>query len=300
MPPMSVASLLVPTFVLVLIGYLLRRYGGFGRSFWSDLERLIYYVLFPALLFGALASRPLQPDQASPMIYTGALFIVLGMILGFGVRWWFALAPLSFASAFQCGFRFNGYIGFALLGGLYAQDGIAAFGLLTGFMVPLANVASVWALAHHGQGRMVREIIGNPLILSTFAGLVWAGLGLPLPQMMDTTLEFLGFAALPMGLIAVGAGLRLVITGQQLGVVAYLTAVKLLALPAAAWWIGGLFGLQAEYLAAAVVMAALPTASSAYILTVRMGGDGPLVATIVAVNMLAAIVTLPIWLALLP
>ncbi|WP_245795283.1 AEC family transporter [Thioalkalivibrio denitrificans] len=299
MPPVSVASLLVPTITLVLMGYLLRRYGGFSQSFWSDLERLIYYVLFPALLFGALASRPLQLDQASPMIYTGVTFIVLGIVLGYGARWWFGLSAISFASAFQCAFRFNGYIGFAVLGALYAQDGIAAFGLLTGFMVPLANVASVWALAHHGEGRMWREIIGNPLILSTFAGLVWSALGLPLPAMVDTTLEFLGYTALPMGLIAVGAGLRLVISGRQMGAVAYLTAIKLLALPAVAWWVGGMFGLRAEYLAAAVIMAALPTASSAYILTVRMGGDGPLVASIVAVNMIAAIVTLPIWLAVL-
>lgn len=297
---MSVAALLIPTFSLVVIGYLLRRYGGFGRSFWSDLERLIYYILFPALLFGALASRPLQLEQASPMIYTGTIFIVIGMALGYATRWLFGLAPISFASAFQTGFRFNGYIGFAILGALHAQDGIAAFGLLVGFMVPLANVASVWALAHHGQGRMLREIIANPLILSTFAGLVWAALGLPLPDMADTTLDFLGMAALPMGLIAVGAGLRLVITGQQIGAVAWLTVVKLIGLPAIAWWVGGgWFGLQGEYLAAAVVMAALPTASSAYILTVRMGGDGPLVASIVATNMLGAIVTLPLWLTLL-
>ncbi len=296
---MNVASLLIPTFALVLIGYLLRRYGGFSRPFWSDLERLIYYVLFPALLFGALASRPLELGQAAPMIYTGAIFIVAGMILGYGARWLFRLTPIAFASAYQCSFRFNGYIGFALLGSLYGQDGIAAFGLLVGFMVPLANVASVWALAHHGQGRLWREILTNPLILSTFSGLVWAWLGLPLPGMVDTTLEFLGQAALPMGLIAVGAGLRIVISGHQMGALVYLTAVKLLAVPAIAWWVGGLFDLQAEYLAAAVVMAALPTASSAYILTVRMGGDGPLVASIVAVNMLGAIVTLSLWLSLL-
>jgi len=292
----NIAGLLVPTFSLILGGYLLRRYGVFQPAFWSDLEKLIYYVLFPALLFGALASRPLALGQASPMIYTGLIFVVAGMVLGYGARWMFGLPALAFASAYQCSFRFNGYIGFAILGVLYAQDGIAAFALLVGFMVPLANIASVWALAHHGQGRLLREVIGNPLILSTFAGLVWAGLGLPLPGMVATTLDYLGQSALPMGLIAVGAGLRLVITGQQMGVVVYLTLVKLIAVPAIAWWVGGWFGLEAEYLAAAVVMAALPTASSAYILTVRMGGDGPLVASIIAVNMLAAIVTLPLWL----
>jgi malonate transporter and related proteins len=296
---MSVATLLLPTIALVAAGYLLRRYGAFDRSFWSDLERLIYYILFPALLFGALASRPLVLDQASPMIYTGVIFMVAGMLLGYGARWLFRLPELTFASAFQTSFRFNAYIGFAILGGLYAQDGIASFGLLTGFMVPLANVASVWALAHHGEGRLWREIFTNPLILSTFAGLLWSGLGLPLPEVADTTIGFLGAAALPMGLIAVGAGLRLVITGQQMGLVAYLTAVKLMALPAVAWWTATRFGLEGEYLATAVILAALPTASSAYILAVRMGGDGQLVASITAVNMLAAIATLPIWLAVL-
>lgn len=297
---MNVLGLLLPTIALVLIGYLLRRYGVFGQPFWSDLERLTYYLLFPALLFGTLAGRPLQLDQASPMIYTGVIFMGAGMILGYAARWLFRMPTVSFGSAFQCSFRFNSYVGFAILGALYAQDGIASFGLLAGFMIPLVNVASVWVLAHHGGGGVFREILGNPLILSTFAGLTWAVSGMPLPEVLDITLGFLGAAALPLGLLAVGAGLRLVIPGQQVGVVAYMTVVKLLAVPAMAWWVGGMFGLQAEYLAVAVVMAALPTASSAYILAVRMGGDGPLVASITALNMLAAILTLPIWLALLP
>lgn len=296
---MNVITLIIPTFALVVAGYLLRRYAAFGRSFWSDIERLVYYVLFPALLFGTLASRPLALDQAGPMIYTGVLSILAGMAMGYLIRWLFRLPDLTFASAFQCGFRFNAYIGFALMGGLYAQDGIATFGLLMGFIVPLANVASVWALAHHGQGGMVREIVTNPMIISTFGGLCWGALGLPLPGIVGTTLGFLGQAALPIGLLAVGAGVRLVITGQQMGVVIYLNVVKLVALPAVALWLGALLGVEGEYLAAAVVLAALPTGTAAYILAVRMGGDGPLVASITALNMLASIVTLPLWLALL-
>lgn len=297
---MSTANLLVSDFALILLGYLLRRYAGFAAEFWSNLERFVYYVLFPALLFGVLASGRWQLSSASALIGTGVISLGAGMLLGYAAKFLFTLPPTSFASGFQCAFRFNSYIGFAILGSLYGQEGIAAFGLLAGFMVVFANVASVLALARHGDNHWLRELVRNPLILSTFAGLLWAGLGFPLPEAAASTLHFLGEAALPMGLIAVGAGLRLLGVGRLKGFSAYLLAVKLVMVPAVAFAAAQWLGLTGPYFAAALVLAALPTASSAYILAVQMGGDGRLVASLIALNLLVAVFTLPVWLSLLP
>ncbi|MFP4162054.1 MAG: AEC family transporter [Ectothiorhodospira sp.] len=297
---MTAVALLIPTFLLIALGFGLRRWAGLERGFWSDLEWLIYHVLFPALLFGTLAGRPLELGSAAGMIQAGALSLGAGMLLAYLGKGWMGLSHRDFASAFQCAFRFNSYIGFAILGGLHGERGVAVFAILAGFMVPLANLGAVWALARHGERGLLRELARNPLVLSTFAGLTWSLAGWPLPGMAATTLDFLGQAALPMGLIAAGAGLHLSGLGGHLPAVLYLGLVKLLAVPAVALAAARLLDLQGPYLAAVLVLAALPTASSAYILAVRMGGDGQIVAALIASTTLAATVTLPLWLLLLP
>jgi malonate transporter len=165
-------------------------------------------------------------------------------------------------------------------------------------MIPVANVVAVWALAHHGDGRLWGELARNPLIVSTLAGIAWALFGLPVPTIASTTLHFLGEAALPIGLIAVGAGLHLEALTERKRLMSYLVAVKLLAVPAVGYVTARAFGLTGVYFDSALVLAALPTASSAYILATQMKGDGRLVASVIALNIVAAIVTLPFWLAM--
>jgi malonate transporter and related proteins len=294
----SIAELLVPDFALIALGFALRRYAGFSDEFWTHLERFIYFVLFPALLFGALARGQIEFAAAAGLIGCGAAFMAAGMLLGYLAKPLFAPPPMTFAAGFQCAFRFNTYIGLAIIGGLRGVDGVAVLGLLVGFMVPLANLAAVWTLAHHGNGRVIRELGRNPLVLSTLAGIAWAAIGLPLPGIAATTLHFLGESALPIGLIAVGAGLQLRALTQRRRLTAYFVIVKLVAVPAVAYVVARAIGLQGAYFDAALVLAALPTASSAYILASRMGGDARFVASVITLDVIAAMVTLPFWLAL--
>ena len=292
-------AILAPIIALIALGHLLKRAGMLGNEVWRGIEALVYYVLFPALLFGTLASRPLDLGAGGTMILVGFGFMLGGMLLGLAARPLLAPSANAFASIFQCSFRFNTYIGIALLGGIFGADGIAAFALLAGFVIPLANIASVWALARHGRQPVLRELLRNPFILATFSGLGWSALELPLPDVALATLIFLGEPALPLGLLATGAGLSFLMGPRQKLLVAYFITAKLLAVPTIALGLALLAGLQGEYLIAAVVLAALPPASSAYILTTRMGGDGPLVAATVGTATLISALTLPLWLAAL-
>lgn len=295
---MAAAELLIPHFALIALGFVLLRYGRFGEAFWSGMERFVYYVLFPSLLFGALARGGISFGAASGLIATAVVFTAAGMGLGYLAKPLFSPPPMVFASGFQCAFRFNSYIGLAILGGLHGLDGVAALGLLLGVLIPAVNAVAVWTLAHHGDTKVFRELARNPLILSTLTGAVWAVIGLPLPSIAGSTLHFLGEAALPIGLIAVGAGLKLEALTERKRLMAYLVAVKLLAVPAIAYFTSRALGLQGVYFDAALVLAALPTASSAYILATQMKGDGRLVASVITLNILFAILTLPLWLSL--
>jgi malonate transporter and related proteins len=289
-------AVLLPIIALIVLGHLLRRTGILGPDLWSGIERLVYYLLFPALLFGTLASRPIDLGAGGLMILVGFGFMLGGMLLGLAARSLLAPSPKAFASIFQCGFRFNTYIGLAVLGGIHGSDGIAAFALLAGFVIPLANVASVWALARHSRHAVLPELARNPFILATFGGLGWSASGLPLPDIALSTLLFLGEPALPLGLLATGAALAFTLDGRQKALVAYFVATKLLAVPVLALGLAVTTGLTGVYLAAAVLLAALPPASSAYILAIRMGGDGPLVAATVGAATVVAALTLPMWL----
>ncbi|MCK6393968.1 AEC family transporter [Zoogloea sp.] len=291
--------LLLPDFALIALGVVLRRHAGLEDGFWQGVEKLVYFVLFPALLFNALARAQIDLHTFAPLFAVGLLTMGSGLLLGLLGRPLMGLGAMAFASRLQCAYRFNTYIGIAVAGKFGGAAGVAAMGALCGAMVPFANMAAVGFLAHHGQGRLGRELARNPLIVATLAGMAFSFSGLHLPGPVQPFLQRLADAAVTLGLLAVGAALRGGRSeGGRLGA-AYLCAVKLLALPAIAWWLGGLLGLSGTAFATAVLFAALPTASSAYILAMRMGGDGPGVAWLISATTVLAAVTLTAWLALL-
>ncbi|MGB7989910.1 MAG: AEC family transporter [Candidatus Methylophosphatis roskildensis] len=296
---MTAALLLLPDFSLILLGSLLRRWLGLGDHFWRDLEKLIYVVLFPALLFGTLARTRIDFAAAAPLVATGLAVLLTGALFGLAARPLFRQAPLAFASQFQCAFRYNSYIGLAVAAKLNGAEGLAAMGILVGTMVPVANLLAVGMLARHGETGLLRELARNPLIFATLSGLAFNAAGFTLPAMPMQLLSRLGEASIALGLLSVGAALKLRGQGGAHGAAIYFTAVKLLALPALAWWLGRALGLGGVYYQSAVLFAALPTATSAYILAVRMGGDGPGVAWLVTVSTMTAMLTLPVWLTLL-
>lgn len=293
---MPIVGIIVPIFALILLGWVIRHRGGLAEGFWRDLERLVYFIFFPALLFHSLAHARIDLLAAWPMVATGVLFTLVGIGLGRLSRDLFHDPLPVYAAAFQCSFRFNSFVGLAVAGALHGQAGIAALGLLMGVLVPIANLAAVAVLARHGEGRWVRELVGNPLILATVAGLTVGLTGLETPSLVDSTLELLARASLPLGLIAVGAGLRLDALGHARGHLWYGVTVKLLILPAVAWCLALLFGLTGLWFQTAILLAALPVSTVAYVLASRMGGDGRVIAAQVAVTTLLSMITLPLWL----
>ena len=298
-PALTPALALLPDFALILLGSGLRRVLHLGDHFWSGLEKLIYFVLFPALLFNGLVKTRIDWSAAGPLLAVAMGATGTGIVLGYGAKF-FRLTPMSFASQYQCAFRFNSYIGLAVAGKLYGVPGIAAMAIVVGVMVPPANMAAVWMLARHGEASVWRELARNPLILATLAGVTANVAGFQPPEALLQFLGRLGEAAIALGLLAVGAGLR---TGNAkvgaggTAAAAYLLAVKLIALPLATLGLIRWVGLSGVYAGVALVFSALPTASSAYILAQRMGGDGARVAWLISVGTVLGMLSLPFWLA---
>ena len=292
---MNTALLLLPDFALILLGVGIRRWMHLGDHFWSGVEKLVYFILFPALLINAIIKTKLDIGGAVPLV--GAAYIVMlgGMVLGLLPKLFSKIPALTYASMFQCAYRFNSYIALAVAGMLFGAPGIATMGLIVGAAVPLANFVAVGMLARHGEVGLWREVLRNPLIWGTLAGFALNLFGFIPPAPLQSFLGRLADASIALGLIAVGAALRLERMPGLQGFSLWLVGVKLLALPVIALGVAGWLGLSGLPFQIVVLFAALPTASSAYILAMRMGGEGRPVAWLISATTLGSMLTLPFW-----
>ncbi len=295
---MNSAFLLLPDFLLILLGFLLVRYTSLHKDIWTGAEKLVYYLLFPALLFNSINQTRFDWSGTSTMVLVAASAFFSAMLLGYISQWFFKANHKSWASGFQTSFRFNSYIAFAAAGRLAGEEGVALMALISGCLVPIANAAAVWALAKHSETHLLKEIGKNPLIIATVLGLGSNLLGLTMPDYIAMSLQRLGAASIALGLLSVGAGLMWIENKKDGALIAYWTVVKLMIAPAIALTVGRLMDLPPAQLTIVVLFGALPTATSAYVLANRMKGDGPLVAACISVMTLLASLTLPIWLSL--
>lgn len=297
---MGAAAAVLPEFGLLLLGVLLRRTAWRSDAFWPELERLVYLVLFPTLLLRTTLQADLGAGGALPLLAASVAATLGGAALGQLARPMLRAEPRTHSSGVQNAFRFNSYLALAIVGDL-GPAATGLMGLLLGVNVPLANALAVTALARGGGSRrgVAAELVRNPLVLATVAGLAGNLAGLRLPEVADAAAARLGAAAVPLGLLTVGAALRR--SGLAPGaraLAAYLAAVKLVAVPVLAATAALALDLAPADRVVLIAFAAVPPATSSYILAVRMQGDGPFVAAQVSLATAASFLTLPVWLVL--
>lgn len=290
--------LLLPDALLILAGFVICRHTPLDRPIWEAAEKLVYYLLFPVLLFNSIVRTPLQPGQTLALGGAGMAVVLLGMGLAYALRAWPGVDARAHASGAQVAFRFNSYVALALAERLQGAQGVAWVALLVALCVPLCNVGAVLPLARHGGQGLARELARNPLILGTLAGLAANLAGLRLPEPAALTLHRIGLAALPLGLMAVGAGLRLGALRDAPGLATALLAIRHALLPLFALGLGRWLGLPDGQQLVLLMFASLPTASSCYVLAARMGGHAAFVAGLVTLSTLVGMLSLPFWLAL--
>jgi hypothetical protein len=216
----------------------------------------------------------------------------------------FRLEGPVFTSVFQGAIRPNTYVGLSAAAGLLGPDWMAlsAVALLT--LIPLVNVLCVLVLSRHGKhggglGRVGLELVKNPLILACVVGMALSVLKLPLPGVLLDLLTILGKAALPLGLLAVGAGLRFHGLGASTLPVALASLAHLVALPLAAYGCARLLGASGPAVTTALIYTAIPVSVSAFILARQMGGDHEVMALIITAQTVLSALTMPLILALL-
>lgn len=295
---MYIINILLPDFLLILLGFITLRVTNWSGDFWSGMEKLVYYVLFPALLFYSTSRAPLDFASSGHFLQIGLITCLSGIALGWLAKPLFRPGHMVFESGMQTAFRFNSYIALAVAGRIAGDHGTALMAILIGFAVPVTNMAAVHALVKK-EDRLFLEIIKNPLLMATLAGIAFNLLGLHLPDAANAFLSRLGNASIALGLMLVGAGLQIRGLHASKGIATYFLIVKLMIIPAIAYGLGIWLALPPLQLQLVVLFAALPTASSAYVLAVRMGGNGGFVAFLISASTMLSMLTLSFWLAIL-
>jgi malonate transporter and related proteins len=285
--------LLFPDFAIIALGYLLRRFW-MAPSAWVTIEKLVYFVLFPCLLFFSVATSNFDVNTVGAFALGGPAVIFTAFLLGWSGLLFSNMGRVDFASGLQTAYRFNSYIGLALASRLGGQSAVANIAILLALGVPLCNVLAVGTMSKGGRLSAFVDILKNPLIIGTCLGIAAKLMGVQVPEPVMLTLERLAQAAVSLGLLAVGAGLVFSGLKGNWPVSVWWLFVKLLVSPLVAVLYAHFTGLGQEQTMVLLVFSAIPSASSAYILAARMGGNAPLVACLISMSTVGAAITLPL------
>ena len=300
---MNFAQLLFPDFSLILCGYLICRFTALGRSVWEQVESLVYYFLFPVLLFHSIVKSPLDVGEASGIIVAGLAMTGAGIVLAYALPHVPGLARgmnmRDHAAAAQVAFRFNSFIALALADRLAGARGLQLIAVLIGVCVPLVNVAAVWPMARQGQTHFAAALVRNPLIVATALGLAANLLGFRVPAWLEPTVTRIGAASIALGLMAAGAGLQFGQLAANKALSVGVLTIRHVLLPLVAFGLALALRLDAVQTTVLLAFSALPTASSAYVLAVRMGCNGGYVAGLVTLSTLLGMASLPFALGVL-
>ncbi|WP_097459339.1 AEC family transporter [Mangrovitalea sediminis] len=296
-------SATAPIFLVLVVGWVLRRTGLIDDPFVETASRLVFTVALPSLIFVNLV----QLDLSHTVDGRQLLYSLIATLVGFFLLWW-GSGPLITRGEdrgvfVQGSFRGNlGIIGIALCARLYGAQGLAAGSLLLAVMTLSYNVLSVFALtASQGRstlpwGQILRSILRNPLILSILAGVTVAAFHWKLPGLLMTSGHYFASMTLPLALVCVGASLssEAISDGSRITLTA--VAMKLVILPALMITGAALLGFRGMPLGTLFAMFAAPTATVSYVMARALGGNAKMAASMVALTTLISPLSLSLGL----
>ena len=299
---MHVLNIVLPVFLVIGLGYGLRRPGFLDVQVLAAISRLVFYVAAPALLARATAGNSLDETFNPPVL---AAVIAATILVG----------AATYALCFRSSNRRRGviaqgairsnmvFVGLPIIIYAYGEESVNAVAVLISFMVIFYNFQGVvlLILPHRNESARMSTILAgttlnvlkNPLIIACVAGLLlnWFGV----PDILFETIDIIGAGGLGLALLAVGAGMNLGQAAQHKMLLTIGVLTRLIGMPTiviAMSWLVGLDGLARTV---AIIAGAVPTAASAYVMARKMGGNAELMSSIVTFQVIVAFFTLPLF-----
>jgi predicted permease len=304
---MHILTTIIPIFIIVMLGWAVHRQGFLPDEFLGPANRLVFYVAIPAMIFQSIAKSTLG-EWFNPLVI---ILTLSAAALVYALAWLTCRVTgmrRSLAGTFIQGSGHGnlGYIGLAVAFYFLGDEGLVHASVVAGFLMILQNMLSIVALQAyatqtatvHNHRLIAAKVLGNPVIVSVLAGMLFSVFSIPIPLIVARSLTILTGLALPTALLVIGASLSLErMTANGLAV-AGAVGFKLLLLPGAGWFLFRCFGLQQSEVLPAVILLASPTATVSFIMAKEMQGDGDLAAAVISASTLGSALTYMLWLKL--
>jgi hypothetical protein len=292
---------LFPVFALIALGSALRRWDFTTEAFLNVSDRLVYFIFFPAMLFWKIGSAPsdLFGEVRFYLAVILAVLVVYALSMAFillvGVK---ARQAGSFS---QSCYRFNTYVGMAVMMSVFGEDGVRRFGVLIALVIPFINVLAVGTLTWFGGrqaslGRRIEQTLKalalNPLILGCVGGVAYGQAVNRFPLFLDNAFRLASYVTLPLALLSIGGVLTLkgLRDHGRLSLVA--CGFKLVALPATGWFLMKAFGVSGVSFKMGILFLSLPTSTALYVLSSQLNSDTELASAAIALSTLLSILSL--------
>ncbi|MCL1863601.1 MAG: AEC family transporter [Defluviitaleaceae bacterium] len=287
-----------PLFLLISLGFFLRRIEFLPKSFFTAGNRMVFYILLPVSLFNSIYNA----DLSGLASFSFAAFSVGATVASFAAAWVISLLVVKekdVRGAFTQGaFRSNVvFVGLPLMRNLAGDEGVAVFALVIALSVPAVNICSIFVLSVYADQRVkilqvLISIAKNPLLIGMFFGFVFSLLGIELPYVFNRTLNDLAGMSTSMALICLGGGITLIGFDKKTKYAIIATVIKIIILPITFTAAAYAIGFRGVELAAFMVLGGLPSAISGYTAVMEMGGDGHTASNIVLISTLFSSITL--------
>ncbi len=295
-----VLNSLFPVCVLIMLGRALRHWGLTDEAFLNRSDRLVYFIFFPALLFWKIGGSP--PTQPIDWGLFGAALLAVITIYALSlayIRW--RLTDFAAGAFSQSCYRFNTYIGMAVVINAYGDEGARTFGLLVGFIIPVINVLAVSTLIWFSGrayapgkrlGLTAKALVSNPLILACLAGILFSRIGGRLPDFAAAALQLMAAITLPLALLSIGGALTIKTARGYLPPSLAAAAFKLVGLPLVGLAFLKWFDVQGLSLQIGMLFFALPTSTALYVLSAQLNSDTRLASASIVVSTVLSFISL--------
>ena len=296
---------IAPVFVLIALGYGLRKSDFLPDATWRPIEKLSINLLYPGFLIPAIWHADLSGDSAGPAGGAAVVSVIVVAVLALAAKPLIRLDGPAYTSVFQGVIRWNSFVFLPVVQATFGREGLAVAAVMIACIIPVTNIACVAVLARWGADQrgvspvaLLKAMIRNPILVACLTGLALNFAGAPDLPGVSQTLDLLGAAALPLGLIVAGAGLSFAQVARRRITVAGVSIAKLLVMPFLMWGVCRLLGGDQLAQALAMLCGATPGAAASYMLARQMGGDAPLMAGVIALTTVGSAITMPLFLTL--
>jgi predicted permease len=305
---MQVIVTIIPIFVIIMLGWVARKKGFITPDFLEPANKLVYYLSIPAMIFSAIARASFH-EQFNGLVLSLTLLAATLLYLSADIlaRLLKMAPPRAGAFVQSSGHGNLGYIGLPIALYYLGENGLVKAGIICGFLMILQNLLSVVALQLHdsssnsmpGLMSLCKKLIGNPVIMAAMAGIAASALEIPIPQVIQRSIDILGGLAPPMALLLIGASLSLQLMRTYLRPTLGAVALKLIALPAAGVLLFSTFNVQVDDYLPALILLCSPTATVAYVMAREMNGDGDFAVATISASTLFSSITFMVWLTII-